>query len=150
MIPDPTTAARRKAVPVASVRLRLRSVTFSSSLCRAAGVEFADLFVNGINLPAASHRIGGPDLRLIGVAARRFALDLRSEPGRFEPLDRVLYFAGGCYEDSVVVPADRRRRIDRVQCQLQSRPIGDEERVVGKELYGSGIEQRRVEVDAPR
>src|SRR5581483_8129031 len=77
-------ARRRRRGRIAAAARRLRIVSLSG------------LGVHDVRFPTPSVRVGGPDLRLIGVAARLFALDLRRVPRvpkarglRGDVLDRV-------------------------------------------------------------
>src|SRR5580704_9515871 len=86
MIPEPTIAASRKAVPSASARLRFSKVIVSGAARFAAtlrigaaghivGATFLGLGVDGVDFPSSAHWIDGPHFALISVTAGLLTLD---------------------------------------------------------------------------
>src|SRR3984885_13172159 len=137
----------RSAVSGAARRAR-RDGRLGAAARRVLVVAILAVLVDEVRLPAAPLGIARPNLRLVGIAARLFALDIRRVAGGLEPGDLRVDGRGGVHDDAeVLAVAGARIRIE-IERQFEPRLFGDEQRVVGEHLRGLGTEQGRVERDA--
>ena len=104
MIPEPTTAASKNAVPVNSATTG-RSVTVR----RSRGVARFRFFVHDVGFPAAAVRIARPHFGLLRVAARLVAFDVHRVTRALQPRDLRIDGIRRIDDDAEVLAAPRLR-----------------------------------------